>query len=182
MLTLAIAAAAIVSAFAVWRISAAWKAVRSGQVIFDHIEANDLARTRGVLETRPSAVNVRDSDGNTPLHAAAAVNAREIANFLLNHGADVNARRDNGASPVHLAAHSGHADMVELLLLHGANPNAKAARGLTPLHMAAAAGHCATAVQLLARGADPSAVDDWGKTPSNWAAEGHHLDLLDALA
>lgn len=57
----------------------------------------------------------------TPLTVAAKSNRRDMADALLDLGADVNAR-DGGATALHAAAWAGHADMVRFLLEHGADP------------------------------------------------------------
>jgi Ankyrin repeats (3 copies)/Ankyrin repeat len=154
----------------------------SGQIIFDFIERNDEAKTRQVLALMPNVVFIRDSEGNTPLHAAAACNACQIASVLLEHGADINARRNNGAAPLHMATHAGQIDMVRFLLNRGGDPNAKAEKKLTPLHMAAAGGKNEVVLQLIEHGADKRVTDDWGKTPLSWATDCEHPDLVSMLS
>jgi hypothetical protein len=48
-----------------------------------------LPKLRELVTRDPSLVNARGGDGQTPLHFASTV---EIAEFLLQHGADINAR------------------------------------------------------------------------------------------
>ena len=62
---------------------------------------------------------------NTPLHLAAAIGSSEVAEVLLEAGADIGARDDNGATPLHRAAAEGDPGVVSLLLKAGADANAR---------------------------------------------------------
>ena len=46
-------------------------------------------------------VDVRDSDGQTPLHVAACNAHPEITRMIIEQGADVNARDNNGWTPLY---------------------------------------------------------------------------------
>jgi ankyrin repeat protein len=77
---------------------------------------------------------------NRPLHAAAYLGRHDVAEILLEHGAEPSAQDVAGFTPLHLAAAHGHADLVRLLLAHGADANARttadtpsAPAGVTPL-------------------------------------------------
>ena len=105
-------------------------------------------------------VDERGRNAETPLMAAALVDAQPVAEFLIDHGADVMARNRGGLTPLHAAAYAGSAGVAKLLLDHGAaledNENIG---GHTPLALAAEENHIAVAELLLARGANPMALD-----------------------
>lgn len=68
-------------------------------------------------------VNHEARDGETPLSAAAQGKRLEVAQFLLEKGADVNHRNSlGGDTPLMAAAKSGNVEMAKLLLEHGADP------------------------------------------------------------
>jgi ankyrin repeat protein len=72
----------------------------------------------------------------TPLGTAATFGANEIAEILLDHGADTEHTADHGNTPLHSAAANGNRALVELLLARGADPAATTADGRTPADLA----------------------------------------------
>jgi hypothetical protein len=104
--------------------------------------------------------------GDTALHIAAAAYQTQIANGLIENGADVRARNRLGYNPLHAAAVGGpglqtwspaqQAATIRVLIAAGADPNSTDKRGVTPLHIAVRT-RCSLAVQtLLECGADPA--------------------------
>ena len=95
---------------------------------------------------------------------------KEIAELLIDKGADVNAKSKRGEIPLHLAAQGGHKEIAELLIDKGADVYAKDKYEWTPLHLAAQGGHKEIAELLIAKRPYVDAGDyrDW--TPLHWAA------------
>ncbi len=118
----------------------------------------DAERIKKLLEEGTDP-NIRDGDGNTPLHFAASKGCAEVARLLLRHGADPNAQDKNGETPLHVAAYEGHVDIVRLLLEHGADPSIRNRDGKTPLDLAKERGHrevVSLIEEWLRRGGEPS--------------------------
>lgn len=87
-----------------------------------------------------------------PLHEAASP---EMAQLLIEFGADPNARDKSGATSLHHQAKAGRSDVVEFLLGSGVELDAKDDRGRTALFSAGAKGEVLSVFQLLlAKGAD----------------------------
>ena len=64
-------------------------------------------------------VDVKDINGNTPLHVAVKSDWKEGVSILLEAGADVCQRNSNGATVLHLAAENGNSDILkEILNIH----------------------------------------------------------------
>ena len=78
--------------------------------------------------------------GYTPLMLASANDARELAQALMQKGADVNARNSGGVTALMIAAANGRVEMAELLVRAGANVKAQSERGDTALSIARAKG------------------------------------------
>ena len=76
-------------------------------------------------------------DVETALHLAAYLDRSEMAQLLLERGADFDLRNKGGSTPLHLAAYTGSRNTAELLINHGANVNAENNYGQTPLDKAA---------------------------------------------
>ena len=135
-----------------------------------------------LLSIRNINVYVKDDkDRSTPLHDAAYNGHVEIANLLLQNGAELNARRDNGDTPLHDAADKGHVEITRLLLQNGAEVNSKSKWGNTPLHDAAWNGHEKISRLLLQNGANVNTKSISGFTPLHRAAMKGHIDILHLL-
>ncbi|MBZ8179093.1 ankyrin repeat domain-containing protein [Oscillatoria salina] len=127
-----------------------------------------------------------DGDGKTrhgtPLHIAVGYNCLNIAEILINQGADVNARCNDlgGDTPLHDAVSGRIArfDVVELLIANGADVNAyEKFQGKTPLHEVAYWGHIDIAELLIVNGAKVNSRDFSGYTPLSSAETGRHNDM-----
>jgi hypothetical protein len=117
----------------------------------------------------------------TPLHSATAGGHTEIAELLIDNGADVNANEDYGWTPLHLAAKYGHREVAELLIAKGADMNAKKKDGWTPLHLAALYGHTEIVELLIAKDANVNAKNVGGGTPLHEAAGWGHKEIVELL-
>jgi ankyrin repeat protein len=112
---------AVVCCLGLWR----WRQRhqrQAGNALLAATEAGDLALMRAALAHRAD-VNIRNAQGCTPLHIAAAGGDVRVLALLLQHGADVHAASNLGTTPLYNATVFGQkAAIVELLLAHGARP------------------------------------------------------------
>lgn len=123
--------------------------------------AGDVIEARRLIENGLGNVNERGVMANTPLHRAARHGHKDVAELLIEKGADVNARNDNGETPLHLAARHGSIEVVRLLVSKGADLNAADVRGITPLCYAEDVGQDEIAAWLIAKGGRrPLALED----------------------
>jgi ankyrin repeat protein len=137
--------------------------------IHDAASFGDFERVRLEAKRDPGAVNSRDRRGLSPLHYAALHDHRDVAEFLLVHGADANALWD-GRTPLLLATTEDSLPMVGLLVSQGADVNRADAYGETPLQNAVAAGNLEMVSYLVSRGAD---INQTGPRTALGLAVGH---------
>ena len=163
--------------------------------------ASEHVAFRNLVGRGASARRV-DKDGATDLHIAAARGWAELAQWLIDDGADARAqfKTDDkalsdrlktrlgvrcggrqGQRPIHFAASKNSIDAVKLLLANGANVNAKTIGDFTPLHFAAFYDAVDSAKLLIANGANVNAKDDDGNTPLHMTAFGNAANAAKLL-
>ncbi|XP_023016251.2 tankyrase isoform X1 [Leptinotarsa decemlineata] len=157
--------------------------LRGNAALLDAAKKGNLARVQRLVSVEN--INCRDAQGrnSTPLHLAAGYNNVEVAEFLLENGADVNAQDKGGLIPLHNASSYGHLDIAALLIKYNTVVNATDKWGFTPLHEAAQKGRTQLCALLLAHGADPFLKNQEGQTPVDLAtADDVRCLLQDAMA
>ncbi|CAA0813035.1 Acyl-CoA-binding domain-containing protein 2 [Striga hermonthica] len=77
-------------------------------------------------------LNIKDSEGRTPLHWAVDRGHLNVTALLLGKSADVNAKDDEGQTALHYAAVCERTSIAELLLKHGADIDIKDNEGDAP--------------------------------------------------
>jgi ankyrin repeat protein len=128
-------------------------------------------------------------DGITPLMDACVKDNLEIAEILVENGANVNATTEKNKTALLLAGTRHYSRIVKFLLENGADPNIKMNKmttspGMTALH---AGTYSMDVVRLLVeKGADVNALmqnkdEHNGKTPLMIACEGNKKDIVKYL-
>lgn len=156
--------------------------LRGNAALLDAAKKGNVARLQRLVT--PENINCRDALGrnSTPLHLAAGYNNYEVAEYLLENGADVNAQDKGGLIPLHNASSYGHVDIAALLIKHNTKVNATDKWGFTPLHEATQKGRTQLCALLLAHGADPFTKNQEGQLPITLAtAEDVKSLLQDAM-
>ncbi|NOT68393.1 MAG: hypothetical protein HOP04_08730 [Methylophilaceae bacterium] len=119
------------------------------------------------------------NNGMTPLHYAASLGYRDVAEVLLVKGANIDAKDAQNATPLYFAIMADHSDMVSMLLEKEANNNAVGIEGVTLLHLAVASrqdesgkllGSQKIAKLLISRGANINAKTKSGNSPLHLVA------------
>lgn len=145
---------------------------RKGELsIFEATALGDLGRVRAQLERDPSLANAFASDGFQPLGLAAFFGHAEIADLLLERGAEPStpSRNEMRVTALHSAVAAGHGRIARALIKASAEVNVKQRHGWTPLHGAAERADRQLVTLLLDAGADPSAKNDAGMDAAGYA-------------
>ncbi|CAI8598529.1 unnamed protein product [Vicia faba] len=71
------------------------------------------------------SVNLKDSEGRTPLHWAVDRGHLDVTELLLGRNADVNAKDNDGQTPLHYAVTCEREAIAEYLVKHSADINSK---------------------------------------------------------
>jgi uncharacterized protein len=155
--------------------------------VFGLSMAGRTAEAMEEIHRDPTLLASHSVDGWTPLHLAGFFGHAELANALLDSGAQVDSRSSNAMknTPLHAACAGGQPALVELLLKRDANPNATQEGGWTALHGAAQAGQREMVEALLASGADVNLRAGNQQTPLDMALiKGHQevASILEALS
>lgn len=157
--------------------------LRGNSALLDAAKKGNLARLQRLVTQEN--INCRDAQGrnSTPLHLAAGYNNLDVAEFLLERGADVNAQDKGGLIPLHNASSYGHLDIAALLIKYNTVVNATDKWGFTPLHEAAQKGRTQLCALLLAHGSDAFLKNQEGQNPVDLAsADDVRCLLQDAMA
>ena len=89
----------------------------------------------------------------------------DIAELLLQNGAEINAADQNGDTALHFAIANDMIKMVKLLIKHGANVNVGDTDLQSPLHLSAKMGHKEITQILIRSGANINAKQTNGMNP-----------------
>ncbi|KII64485.1 Transient receptor potential cation channel subfamily A member 1 [Thelohanellus kitauei] len=128
------------------------------------MKRNEAALTE-LLEYHNVNIEIKDTQGMTPLHYAAEQGCPRIAKILIEHKADLMALNKFGMTPLHLACEEGHPEVASLILseLKEKSPeklkdyiNSKDKNSFSPLHYAATSGVVDLVSLLLEYGAECS--------------------------
>lgn len=132
-----------------------------------------------------AGADVKDKRGFVPIYYAVRYNFIEVAQKLLEKGADIiKPYNADNWTPLHLASKHGFTAMVKLLIAEEAYTvvNLITINGQTPLHLAAIQGSAVVCEDLIEKGAVVDAKDTLhGQTPLHKAAMRSNIDACLAL-
>jgi ankyrin repeat protein len=127
-----------------------------------------------VLLARGADVNRGNSQGRTPIQAAALGGREEVFIVLLRAGADIRWRENlNAGTTLMAACIQGHLGVTRLLLRHmrGEGLDDRAAGGKTAMWVVCCLRRAEICRALLLSGADHTIADDRGTTPRQKAQQ-----------
>ena len=126
------------------------------------VRDGDMLLAERILAADPRLVHASDEYLKTPLHWAAELDRRDIAQLVLDSGADLEAATAWGATALDWAATLGSTKVADLLLAHGAKGmNLVAAASLGKLDLVREFLDSGAPVAALARPAPAEPDDHW---------------------
>lgn len=135
------------------------------ELLMNSSQGENIQQITELIEAGANINAVTIGQKETPLHIAVRYGHKEVAELLLNEGANINALERRKWTPLHTAVKNGKMEVAELLLDRGANVNAVDNLDMTPLHFALKYNREELVRLLLDRGANLNAVDKKGRTP-----------------
>lgn len=151
-----------------------------------HIAAySGKVKAVNVLKTHKQLLEVRNDKGFTPLlkAAGAAKNDSEIAEALVNAGADQFAISDNGSNVLHEAVNAANEKIVRIFSANKKLLNAQTKKEQnTPLMISALKGHSQICSILLESEADPFVTNEKGENALHIAAKEGKDEVVQILS
>ena len=126
-------------------------------------------------------VNIRDTDGNSPLHLAVNSNCAKGVTELLYAGAIVNVTNHQGDSPLLMAVEEYSRDIVTSLINAGADVNFIDKSGKSLLCLAVETSYEGIVTSLVNAGADVNFIDMSGRSLLYLAVERNYQDIVTSL-
>jgi cytohesin len=139
---------------------------------------HENTRAVELLIAKRAKIQARSEWGSTPIHYAP--NA-EIAQLLIDNGANIHFKNKDGYSPLHNAVKGCHSDVAKLLIAKRAYVTTTNNQGTSLLHEAATTNQKEMIELLIAEGVNINAKDRAGMTPLQQAEKSGHDDIADLL-
>lgn len=151
----------------------------SEQGFFDAAKKGDV-RVLNLFTEANAYVNMKDSQGRTPVFYAAMAGQEKAVRFLLLYGADINARDENLKSPLMAAIEKKSFSTAKLLIDMGASVKVSDENGYTPLHYAVLNNQKELVSVITNKLCDVDATDNEGNSPLFYSV-GKSKDIMNTL-
>jgi hypothetical protein len=155
--------------------------VTAAEPIVEAAKKGNFQSVKDILETDPSKIDATDEDGYTALHWAYMRAHWDIADYLIEKGADLNVVGGDGGTQINWAVHHDNVDAVKTLIDSGAKLNIRNQWGMTELHTAIWRGNIHVVEYLLDHGSDPNIKTNEGWTAMHYAYRSGHDDIIALL-
>ncbi|XP_015790666.1 rabankyrin-5-like [Tetranychus urticae] len=126
-------------------------------------------------------LNIKDSNDETPLSIAIRLKLLDIAQLLIDEGANVNIKDSTGYTLLHKAIINEDSRGALFLLNHGADINLSTPNGETPLQLVVKHQLESVLIDLCSKGADVNTLDENGNSPLWIALENKNEDIASIL-
>ena len=148
--------------------------------IFDVARKGTLEQAKEILKTNPKATLALNADGNSALLLAVYKNNNQVAQFLIDNGADVNGNTKMG-TPLMAAVVKGNIEAVKMLLDKKADVNIADANGMSALIYAVTFKNYEIVSQLIKVGANAEKKDSRNNSAIDYAILANDDKLMELL-
>lgn len=135
-------------------LSANERSIKGVPALIEAVRAGRREVVALMLERKARVNATAKRDGLTALEEAVRINRPDLAQMLIDGGADVDKSGKDGQTPLMLAAKLGHTNVVQVLIDADAYLNDTDPTGRTPLELARERRHRQTVELLMAAGAE----------------------------
>lgn len=149
--------------------------------LFSAIRNGDLEKVKKIILVYPEFVNSRDDRESTPLLLATYYGQEDIADLLLEQGAEFDAADASGNTALMGVCFKGYTKIANKLIENGANINHRNSTGSTCLIYAVTFNKVEITKLLLTHGADTSIQDASGDTALDHARIQGNPTLINLL-
>ena len=153
----------------------------SAETIVEAAKNGDLQAVKNLLAQDPSNLNATDEAKYTPLHWACMRAHWDVAEYLIEKGADLNVAGGDGGTQINWAVHHDNVEIVKLMVEKGAKLNIRNKWGMTELHTAIWRGCIRVVEYLLDQGSDPAIKTNEGWTAMHYAFRSGHDNVIELL-
>jgi ankyrin repeat protein len=119
--------------------------------LFHSIDSNNFSDVKYVLDKYPGLINeyFDNEKSSLPLTRACWLGKKEMAELLLERGADASMPVRNGFNAIFVSAQKGRTEVIELLAQKGSPVDVADNRGFTPLDIAIINGYYNSSLALI---------------------------------
>ena len=155
--------------------------IASAEQIVEAAKNGNIKNVKTILANDPSKLNAIDEDKYTALHWACMRAQWDVAEYLIEKGADLNVVGGDGGTPINWAVHHDNVEIIKLMIDKGAKLNIQNQWGMTELHTAIWRGCIHVVEYLLDHGSDPKIRTNEGWTAMHYAYRSGHDNIIAML-
>ena len=155
--------------------------IATAEPIVEAAKNGDFQSVKNILGNDPTKLDSKDEEGYTALHWACMRAHWDIAEYLIEKGADLNVVGGDGGTQINWAVHHDNVDIIKILIEKGAKLNIRNQWGMTELHTAIWRGNIHVVEYLLDHGSDPTIKTNEGWTAMHYAYRSGHDDVIALL-
>ena len=144
-------------------------------------DPTSVKELEGIVDSLHPDLNIKDSNGHTPLSIAIRNQNEGIYYYLMEHGGKIEDAIMEGKTELHLYSQIGDLGRIRKMIHKCMNVNIEDSSGSTPLYIASEYGHVKVLKYLVELGAEINKKNEWNETPLYLASGSRHLEVVEYL-